>query len=85
VPNTEPRPDDRLKPDTSSDGTVGSCGVGALPAACPARTIDQSSSSHFHCATRLIRPSGSSFVGFGNTIDDGVGKGKEAGGETGKR
>lgn len=51
----------------------------------PARTIDQSSSSHRQLAVRLTLAPGSAFVGAGKTIVAGGGREKEAGGETGRR
>jgi hypothetical protein len=51
----------------------------------PARTMDQSSSSHRHVAVRLTLAPGSVFVGAGRMMVAGGGREKEAGGETGRR
>jgi hypothetical protein len=51
----------------------------------PARTIDQSSSSHFQVAVLLTLAWGSDLVGAGRTIEAGGGREKEAGGDTGRR
>lgn len=47
--------------------------------------MDQSSSSHFHVAVRLVMAFGSEDVGAGRVIDDEVGSGKLGGGDAGSR
>jgi hypothetical protein len=52
---------------------------------CPARTIDQSSSSHFQVAVRLTLACGSALVGAGRIMEAGGGSENDAGGDTGRR
>lgn len=59
--------------------------VDAALAPAPARTMHQSSSSHFHVAVRRILASGSEAVGAGRTMDVGEGRVKAPGGDAGKR
>lgn len=73
----------RLKPSFSGSGEVAA--TDKAGAELPARTTDQSSSSHRQVAVLFTRACGSCFVGAGRIMEAAAGRVKDGGGETGRR